>query len=896
MIHDPFHVVRELHVGDDTYRYYSLKALADQGLTGVNRLPYSYRILLEGLLHHLGQAGFSEKNVSQLASWKQGDEYMPIPFLPARILLQDFTGIPVLNDLTSFRAALQRMGIDPHRVDLKIPCDLVVDHSLQVDESGCEWAQNTNEELDFRRNFERYRFLRWCQGAYRNLHIIPPGNGIIHQVNLEYLASVVAAGQDNDGILWAFPDTVLGSDSHTTMINGLGVLGWGVGGIEAISALLGVASEIALPEVIGLKLSGSLPQGLTPTDLTLNLTSILRKAGVVGRIIEVFGPALKTMRVEDRAMIANMTPESGATATFFAVDELTLDYLRLSGRNEKQVRLVKAYCKQQGLFRPIGENYVEYVHVVEVDLSQLSSVIAGPKRPYDLIPLVEMSKAISAMIYLSPEKKKSENGYVTIPLNGKEEKIPQGAVVLAAITSCTNTSNPVNMLGAGLLAKKAVQKGLNVPLWVKTSLAPGSRVVTQYLKQAGLLTYLERLGFYVVGYGCTTCIGNSGPLPTAIIQVVEQEGLYACAVLSGNRNFEGRIHRSVKASFLASPLMVIACALAGRMDFDFARQPLGRGLDGKEIYLADIWPDTEEIKVAIQAVIQPDLFIQNYRDLLTRNDQWNALDYPQGITYPWQAKSIYMKEPPFLAQKGTRERSRNIQDAHVLVHLQDAITTDHISPAGEIEPGSPAWNYLREKGVEPGDINSYGSYRANHEVMQRGTFANPRLNNLLVGGKTGGYTQHFPGGEVMTIYEAAECYRLEDTGLIILAGRSYGTGSSRDWAAKGPALLGVRAILAQSFERIHRANLMMMGILPLQYLEGESAQSLGLSGREVYTISGITDLQGAGENVKVVAELENGKRKEFEMLCRIDTPLELEYFRKGGILPYILDKIENQKY
>jgi aconitate hydratase len=698
--------------------------------------------------------------------------------------------------------------------------------------------------------------------------------------------------KDEDGVLWALPDTVLGSDSHTTMINGLGVLGWGVGGIEAISALLGVASEITLPEVIGLKLSGEMPQGLTPTDFTLHLTSILRKVGVVGKIIEVFGTALKTLHVEERAMIANMTPESGATATFFAVDDLTLNYLRLSGRNEKQVRLVETYSKIQGLFRPEGGNMVEYAQVVEVDLSRLSSVIAGPKRPYDLIPIAEMDKTISAMITPLADKKSADNGYMTIQLNGKEENIPQGAVVLAAITSCTNTSSPTNMLGAGLLAKRAVEKGLRVPPWVKTSLAPGSRVVTQYLHQAGLMPYLEKLGFYVVGYGCTTCIGNSGPLPSAIVQAVEQEGLYACAVLSGNRNFEGRIHRSVKASFLASPLMVIACALAGRMDFDFARQPIGYGPDGKEIYLAELWPDAEEIKAAIQAVIQPDIFTEIYRDFLTRNSQWNALACPEGVTYPWRVESTYMKEPPFLVQNQFQEQSRNIKGARVLAFLQDSITTDHISPAGEIEPGSPAWNYLIVEGVDPGEINSYGTYRANHEVMRRGTFANPRLNNLLAGGKIGGYTPHFPSGEVVALFEAAERYQQENTALIILAGLNYGTGSSRDWAAKGPALLGVRAILAQTFERIHRSNLVMMGILPLQFREGESAQSLGLNGREAYTISGIDDLQGVGEKLKVVAQFANGESKEIEMLCRIDTQLELEYFRKGGILPFIQNEIK----
>ncbi len=901
MIHDLFQTVRELHVGEEVYRYYNLHALADQGFAGMEKLPYSYRILLEGLLRHQGQAGYSEKAVNQLASWNPGDGFPPIPFLPARVLLQDFTGIPVLNDLTSFRAALQRMGLDPSRVDLKIPCDLVVDHSLQVDESGCERAQKVNEELEFRRNRERYQFLRWCQGAYRNLRIIPPGSGIIHQINLEYLATVVASGLDEDGFSWAFPDTVLGSDSHTTMVNGLGVLGWGVGGIEAISALLGVASEIALPEVIGLKISGNLPQGLTPTGLTLHLTSILRKTGVVGKIIEVFGPALKLLSAEDRCMIANMTPESGATATYFPVDDLTLDYLRLTGRDEKQVRLVEAYCKQQGLFRSEADRPVEYAQVVEVDLSQLSPVIAGPKRPFDLIPVSDMRKNISALLSSFKEKndltekKKTDPGYVTVQLNDEEVKIPQGAVVLAAITSCTNTSNPAGLLGAGLLAKKAVEIGLSVPPWVKTSLAPGSRVVTDYLQQAGLLPYLEKLGFNIVGYGCTTCIGNSGPLSDVIVNAVEQEGLYSCAVLSGNRNFEGRIHRSVKASFLASPLMVIACALAGRMDFDFSSQPLGHGLNGKEIFLADIWPNSEEIKAAIQTFIHPEIFKENYRDILTRNAQWNTLKCPEGITYPWQAQSVYLREPPFLVKTLSRDSFHDIKDARVLAFFQDSITTDHISPAGEIEPASPAWNYLLKEGVEPRDINSYGAYRANHEVMRRGTFANPMLNNLLSSGKNGGYTQRFPSGEVVPIFEAAKRYERDKTALIILAGKNYGTGSSRDWAAKGPALLGVKAILAQSFERIHRANLVMMGILPVQFLEGESAQLLGLSGKETYTITDINALQGAGQKLHVVVRMENGECREFTTLCRIDTQLELEYYRKGGILPFILDRITNDE-
>ena len=901
MIQDPFHIVKELKVGDETYFYYSLNALAAQGFINIAKLPYSYRILLEGLLRHQGQAGFSVEKVKQLAKWTLKDRLAPIPFLPARILLQDLTGIPVLNDLTSFRAALQRTGLDPSKVDLKIPCDLVMDHSLQVDEAGCEGAQKINEELEFLRNRERYQFLRWCQSAYRNLRIFPPGSGILHQINLEYLASVVATSADENGALWAFPDSVLGSDSHTTMVNGLGVLGWGVGGIEAISAMLGVASEITLPQVIGLELSGVIPQDLTPTDLTLHLTSILRHKGVVGKIIEVFGPALKSLRVEDRAMIANMTPESGATATFFVVDRLTLDYLRLSGRSEQQVHLVESYCKEQELFQVESEKSIEYADVVEVDLSQLDVVIAGPKRPYDLIAVADMNRDVSAIISSLMKETISSNNIrttrdpVIVVLNGQGVEIPQGAVVLAAITSCTNTSNPSGMLGAGLLAKKAVEKGLRVPPWVKTSLAPGSRVVNEYLQKAGLLPALETLGFGVVGYGCTTCIGNSGPLPAGIVRAVEQEGLYACAVLSGNRNFEGRIHRNVKASFLASPQMVITCALAGRMDFDFIRQPLGQDQNGKDVYLADLWPSHAEIEASMRVAVQPELFIKNYRDILTRNPQWNELKCPQGMVYPWQADSTYIQEPPFLSKGHSGATSHNIRNARVLAYLQDSITTDHISPAGEIAPASPAWQYLTGKGVEYAEINSYGAYRANHEVMMRGTFANPRLNNLLAGGKTGGYSEHFPTGELVTFFEAAERYRQENTALIILAGKNYGTGSSRDWAAKGPALLGVKAILAQSFERIHRANLVMMGILPLQFREDESAQSLSLSGQEKYSIPGVDQMKRTGEELQIVAEQENGKRKEFKMLCRIDTPLELEYYRKGGILAYILEEILETK-
>ena len=886
---DPFQVMRELRLGDKRYHYFSLPALAEWGFSNLSKLPYAWRILLEGLLRNHGRAGFTDGHVKQLAGWQPGQGYPPIPFLPARILLQDFTGIPVLNDLTSLRAALQRNGREAREVDCRIPCDLVVDHSLQVDEHGCTAARKINEELEFRRNSERYQFLRWCQGAYSNLRVIPPASGIIHQVNMEYLAEVVAARPDEKGTLWAYPDSVLGSDSHTTMVNGLGVLGWGVGGIEAVAALMEVASEISLPPVIGLKLTGRLPHGLTPTDLTLHVTSRLRQEGVVGRIVEVFGSAVPNLSAEDRCMLANMTPESGATATFFPVDGRTLDYLRLTGRPEAHIRLVELYCQAQGLFREDWEQPCAYERVIEMDFSQLQPVLAGPTRPYDLIPVSDLKSSLSLLTKKESPKDEKGQDNIVLELNGKPHSLPRAAVVLAAITSCTNTSHPFNLIGAALLAKNAVEKGLRVPAWVKTSLAPGSRVVTEYLQQTGLLPYLEQLGFYVVGYGCTTCIGNSGPLPQAIEQAVQQKGLYACAVLSGNRNFEGRIHRSVKGSFLASPLMVVACALAGRMDFDFASQPLGMDGQGQPVFLRELWPDEEEINQLVSRIIKPDLYKQNNADLLTHNSQWNELNCPSGVIYPWQEQSVYLQEPPFL-QPSSAITSHAIDNAHVLAYLGDSVTTDHISPAGEIEPGSPAWQYLQENGVMPEEVNAYGAYRANHQVMLRGTFANPRLQNQLAGGKCGGFTCHIPSGEILTIYEAAMRYQTENTPLVIIAGRNYGTGSSRDWAAKGPALLGVRAVLAQSFERIHRANLVMLGILPLQFREGESAQSLGLTGQEVFSIPIVEDLNMPGGEMIVTAMSEDGSAKRFTMRLRIDTPLELDTFRAGGILSYLLSR------
>lgn len=888
-ISDPFQVMRELRLGDKCFHYFSLPALAEQGFPALPNLPYAWRILLEGLLRNLGRAGFSEWHVKQLAGWQPGQSCLPIPFLPTRILLQDFTGIPVLNDLTSLRAALRRQGRDAHDADCHIPCDLVVDHSLQVDEHGCTAARKINEELEFRRNRERYQFLRWCQSAYSNLRVIPPASGIIHQVNLEYLAEVVAARTDEKGTLWAYPDTVLGSDSHTTMVNGLGVLGWGVGGIEAVAALMEMASEISLPPVIGLKLTGRRTGGLTPTDLTLHVTSRLRREGVVGRIVEVFGSAVPNLSAEDRCMLANMTPESGATATFFPVDARTLDYLRLTDRPQAHIRLVERYCQVQGLLRENWEQPCLYEQVIEMDISQLQPVLAGPARPYDLIPVADLKSSLCQLARTeSPDDEKGQDDIV-LELNGKPYSLPRSAVVLAAITSCTNTSHPFNLIGAGLLAKHAVEKGLKVPAWVKTSLAPGSRVVTQYLQQSGLLPYLEQLGFYVVGYGCTTCIGNSGPLPQAIEQAVREHGLYACAVLSGNRNFEGRIHHSVKGSFLASPLMVVACALAGRMDFDFAIQPLGMDGQGRPVFLRDIWPADEEVHALAGRVIQPGIFKENNADLLTHNSQWNELDCPSGVIFPWQAESVYLQEPPFLLPAPMLHQP-GIQGARVLAYLGDSVTTDHISPAGEIEPGSPAWQYLQGCGVLAEEVNAYGAYRANHQVMLRGTFANPRLQNKLAGGKPGGFTSHLPSGELMTIFDAARRYQTDNTPLVIIAGNQYGTGSSRDWAAKGPALLGVRAVLAQSFERIHRANLVMLGILPLQFREGESAQSLGLSGQEIYSIPGMEALSEPGGEMLVYAQDQDGRVKLFHMRLRIDTPLELDTFCAGGILPCLLNR------
>lgn len=879
--------IRRIEVGGKRFQFHSLKALADSQYPAIRQFPRVYRVMLENLLRNRGEVGFSEEHIHQLAGWQPGTQAFSIPFLPARVLLQDFTGVPVLNDLTSFRSAIQRRGLDPSSIDFKLPCDLVIDHSVQVDSYGCAEAQRINEELEFTRNRERFEFLRWCQNAYPGLRVIPPGKGIIHQVNLEYLADIVAVKHAENGNMWAFPDSVFGTDSHTTMINGLGVLGWGVGGIEALSALLGIASEMMLPEVIGLKLTGSLSESLTPADITLHINAYLRKQGVVGKIIEVFGPALSLLGVEERAAIANMTPESGATATYFPVDEQTLRYFQLTGRSDFQTALVEAYYRAQELFCQPQDETPQYEQVFEFDLSRLNRVIAGPSRPQDLIALDKVGAIVNEK---TTARVKQSN--ISEPGRGADavDKLPPAAVVLAAITACTNTSSAVNMLAAGLLAKHAVERGLRVPWWVKTVLAPGSRVVTEYLYRSGLLPFLEKLGFYVAGYGCTVCIGNSGPLQDKVMQALQIQNTYACAVLSGNRNFEGRIHPAAQASFLASPPLVLAYAIAGRMDIDLINQPLGVDRDGKAVLLDEIWPHASEIREAA-GLINPQLYTNLYAHIQQGSHTWRGLAPAQGSIFPWSDSSVYLREPPFLAEPVVPLSAiHDIEEARAIAFFGDGITTDHISPAGNVAKGTPAWDYLLAQGVQEKDLNAFGTYRANHHVMLRGIFANTRLENKLADGMRGGFTKFLPSGEIMRVYDAAEKYRQAGVPLIVLAGQGFGTGSSRDWAAKGLALLGVRAVLAQSFERIHRANLVMMGVLPLQFLAGDSPSELGLSGYETYTIEDLRAVQAGGSTLVVRAQREDRKEKVFSMICRIDTALELEYWKMGGILPYILDR------
>ncbi len=861
----------------------------------VSQLPFSIRILLENLLRNCGSGQVTEEDVISLASWNaRAPAAHDIPFKPARAILQDFTGVPSVVDLAAMRSAMKRLGGDPGRINPLIPVDLVIDHSVQVDVFGQPAALQRNAEIEFQRNRERYEFLRWGQKAFANFRVVPPATGIVHQVNLEFLAKVVEAERQGADIV-LFPDTLLGTDSHTTMINGLGVLGWGVGGIEAEAAMLGQPYFFRTPQVVGFKLKGSLSPGVTATDLVLTVTEVLRKKGVVEKFVEFFGDGLAEMSVPDRATIANMSPEYGATVGFFPVDEETLRYLRQTGRTEEEVDRVERYSKEQDLFRTASTPDPAFSETIELDLGTVEPSLAGPKRPQDRVALSKMKESFERVL-TAPVKERGlglsaedAKRTATVRFNGTKEQMGHGAVVIAAITSCTNTSNPGVMVAAGLLARKARDRGLQVPPYVKTSLAPGSKVVTEYLKSCGLLEDLEALRFDLVGYGCTTCIGNSGPLPASIAQAVTENRLVAAAVLSGNRNFEGRIHPLVRANYLASPPLVVAYALAGTVDIDLVNQPLGRDREGKPVHLKEIWPSSQEVSDAVHRAVSAEMFRRTYANVWDGNSTWNAVPVKGGELYEWREDSTYIQEPPFFAGL-TRDVQPigEIHGARALALLGDSVTTDHISPAGDIAEDSPAGKYLIERGLAKKDFNSYGSRRGNDRAMVRGTFANIRLRNLLAPGTEGGFTVHLPDGERLTIFDAAMRYKQEGVPLLVIAGKEYGSGSSRDWAAKGPLLLGVKAAIAESFERIHRSNLVGMGVLPLQFKAGESAASLGLDGREIFDIAGLKDTIEPGSELQVSATDSDGKTRRFHVIARLDSNIEIDYYRNGGILPAVL--------
>ena len=938
---DPFNARATLTTAmGSTYAYYRLAALEEQGLTQLERLPFTIRILLENALRNAGNEFVDDSDVKALAGWRParisgqtaaGDDGVELPFLPARVVLQDFTGVPCVVDLAAMRAAVARLGGDVTRINPLVPADLVIDHSVQVDGFGTAIAFARNVDLEYERNHERYALLRWAQQSFQNFRVVPPGTGIVHQVNLEYLASVVTTRAAGNEIV-AFPDTLVGTDSHTTMINGLGVLGWGVGGIEAEAVLLGQPLYQLTPEVIGVKLTGSLRQGATATDLVLTVTEMLRKYGVVGRFVEFCGAGLSSLTLADRATIANMAPEYGATAALFPVDAETLRYLTLTARTDEQVDLVEKYTQCQSLFRTDETPDPEFDDLLELDLKSVRPSVAGPRRPQDRVLLGDVRKVFRtaykttfgehAEIPDEPmdlERLEGEGGItaddvaaatsnggggtavaarpvrfgtVTVDCNGVQTQMHHGSVAIASITSCTNTSNPSVMIGAGLLAKKAIERGLKVSPSVKTSLAPGSQVVTRYLEKADLLPYLEGLGFHVVGYGCTTCIGNSGPLIPSVAATVEENELIVASVLSGNRNFEGRIHPQIRASFLASPPLVVAYALAGTVDINLNRDPLGADPNGDPVYLKDIWPSQEEVQEAMAAALDPALFRESYRTVFAGDERWQNLPVPEGNLYEWEASSTYVQEPPFFQDLSPEpEALSDIAGARVLVMVGDSVTTDHISPAGSIGKTSPAGEYLIEQGVKPYEFNSYGSRRGNHEVMIRGTFGNIRLRNQLVPEREGFWTNYLPTGEETTIYDASLRYQEAGTPLVILAGKEYGTGSSRDWAAKGTLLLGVKVVLAESYERIHRSNLVGMGVLPLQYLPGESAASHGLTGRETFSIGGIAAGLKPRANVVVDVTREDGSTFAITAVARIDSPVEVRYYENGGILPTVLRRL-----
>jgi aconitate hydratase len=904
---DPFGARSTLETSFGRVDYFRLQRVAELGLAEPARLPYSIRVWLEGLLRQCDGRVISEDHVRALAGWSAQDPgQSELPFKPARVILQDFTGVPAVVDLAALRSAVHRLGGDPGRINPRVPVDLVIDHSVQVDMFGSSRALAYNAEREFERNRERYEFLHWAQNAFDSFRVVPPATGIVHQVNLEYLATVVVRRQETSGTWVAFPDTLVGTDSHTTMINGLGVVGWGVGGIEAEAAMLDEPLTMLPPEVIGFKMTGRLPEGATATDLVLTVTQMLRQKGVVGKFAEFFGPGVSRLSLPDRATIANMAPEYGATMGYFPVDEETLRYLRNTGRSPDLVDLVERYAMAQGLFRTDELQAPEYSDTLALDLGSVQPSLAGPKRPQDRIPLANMKQSFRASLrapigeggFDLAEEETSRSAVVLSKdgTPGDASRLSHGAVVIAAITSCTNTSNPSVMIGAGLLAKKAVERGLQVPAYVKTSLAPGSTVVTRYLDSAGLTPYLDELGFNLVGYGCTTCIGNSGPLPQAVAQAVEGGDLVAAAVLSGNRNFEGRISPHVRANYLASPPLVVAYALAGTVDLDLAAEPLGYDREGEAVFLRDIWPSQGEIQQAVGGALHPQMFNEQYGNAFTGNETWNDILAPDvADLYVWDDSSTYIQEPPFWNDVTLDVVPiADIRGARVLALLGDSVTTDHISPAGSIASDSPSGRYLLGRGVERRDFNSYGSRRGNHDVMVRGTFANIRLKNLLLPGTEGGVTVHLPSGERMSIYDAAMRYRQEDTPLVVLGGRQYGTGSSRDWAAKGMLLQGVRAVIAQSYERIHRSNLVGMGVLPLQFREGESVESLGLTGEETFDVVGLGEGLEPGKIVTVHACRTGGNDITFSAVARLDTPVEVEYYRNGGVLHKILRQMISQ--
>ncbi|WP_416825847.1 aconitate hydratase AcnA [Ectobacillus polymachus] len=900
--YDPFHARATFTVDGQSYQYYRLKALEEAGIGNISRLPYSIKVLLESVLRQVDGRVIKEEHVENLAKWGTKDvKAIDVPYKPSRVILQDFTGVPAVVDLASLRKAMADMGGDPDKINPEIPVDLVIDHSVQVDKAGTDDSLNFNMDLEFKRNAERYKFLNWAQKSFNNYRAVPPATGIVHQVNLEYLAPVVHV-LEVEGEKIAFPDTLVGTDSHTTMINGIGVLGWGVGGIEAEAGMLGQPSYFPVPEVVGVKLTGKLPSGTTATDIALKVTQVLRKQGVVGKFVEFFGEGLQSMPLADRATVANMAPEYGATCGFFPIDHISLDYMRLTGRDEEQIRIVEEYCKANNLFYTPGSEDPVYTTLVEIDLSTIEPSLSGPKRPQDLIELSNMQDAFRKAVVAPVGNQgfgfteKEFDKEVDVALNGKEVKVKTGAIAIAAITSCTNTSNPSVLIGAGLVAKKAIEKGLQVPEYVKTSLAPGSKVVTEYLNKAGLTPYLDQLGFNTVGYGCTTCIGNSGPLAPELEKSFAESDLLVTSVLSGNRNFEGRIHPLVKANYLASPPLVVAYALAGTVDIDLRKDALGTGKDGKPVYFNDIWPSQEEVQQVVSSVVTAELFKKEYATVFQNNQRWNEIESSNEALYTWDTESTYIQNPPFF--EGLSKDPKEVQpltSLRVIGKFGDSVTTDHISPAGSFRKDTPAGKYLTSKGVQPVDFNSYGSRRGNHEVMMRGTFANIRIKNQIAPGTEGGFTTYWPTGEVESIYDAAMQYKQDGTGLLVIAGKDYGMGSSRDWAAKGTNLLGIKAVIAESFERIHRSNLVLMGVLPLQFKQGESSETLGLKGDETFEIQ-VDENVKPRDIVKVTATEAQGNKKEFEVVARFDSEVEIDYYRHGGILQMVLrEKLKEAK-